>query len=100
MRDALTELSGFCHELFPDEEFHVYVPPSNIISWEGRTLLARDFPEIRAIASLYLPDDNDVSYSQEFTVTEDGMVQTPRIISGYVLDDYMRTAALCQGKFY
>ena len=100
MRDALTELSGFCHELFPDEEFHVYVPPSNIISGEGRTLLARDFPEIRAIASLYLPDDNDVSYDQDFTVTEDGMVQTPRIISGYVLDDYMRTAALSELYFH
>ena len=100
MRDSLTELSAFCHELFPNEEFHVYVPPSNIISWEGRTLLAKDFPEIRAIASLYLPDDNDVSYDQEFTVTEDGMVQTPRIISGYVRDDYMRTAAMSELYFH
>ena len=54
-------LFDFCHDLFPNEEFHVYVPPSNIISEEGRRLLAEDFPEIRAIASLYLPDDNDVS---------------------------------------
>lgn len=100
MRDALTELSSFCHELFPNEEFHVYVPPSNIISQEGRTLLAEDFPEVRAIASLYLPDDNDVSYDQDFTVTEDGMVQTPRIISGYVLDDYMRTAAMSELYFH
>ena len=94
MRDSLNELDRFCRELFPEEEFHVYVPPSNIISEEGRALLAEDFPQIRAIASLYLPDDNDVSYSQDFTVTEDGMVQTPRIISGYVLDEYMRTAAM------
>ena len=96
MRDSLNELSAFCHEVFPDEEFSVYVPPSNIISEEGRQLLAEDFPEVRAIASLYLPDDNDVSYSQDFTVTEDGMVQTPRVISGYVLDDYMRTAAISE----
>ncbi|MDO5131410.1 MAG: DUF2194 domain-containing protein [Eubacteriales bacterium] len=100
MRDALNELSDFCHTLFPDEKFQVYVPPSNIISEEGRRLLAEDFPEIRAIASLYLPDDNDVSYSQDFTVTEDGMVQTPRIISGYVLDDYMRTAAMSELYFH
>ena len=100
MRDSLTELDSFCHDLFPDEEFHVYVPPSNIISEEGRKLLAEDFPEIRAIASLYLPDDNDVSYSQDFTVAEDGMIQTPRIISGYVLDDYMRTAALSELYFH
>lgn len=100
MRDSLEELRGFCHELFPDEQFRVYVPPSNIISEEGRKLLAEDFPEIRAIASLYLPDDNDVSYSQDFTVTKDGMVQTPRIISGYVLDDYMRTAAMSELYFH
>lgn len=100
MRDSLLELRRFCNELFPDEKFQVYVPPSNIISEEGRKLLAEDFPEIRAIASLYLPDDNDVSYSQDFTVTEDGMVQTPRIISGYVLDDYMRTAAMSELYFH
>ncbi len=100
MRDSLTELSDFCHDLFPNEVFETYVPPSNIISEEGRKLLAEDFPEIRAIASLYLPDDNDVSYSQDFTVTEDGMVQTPRIISGYVLDDYMRAAAMSELYFH
>lgn len=100
MRDSLLELRRFCNELFPDEKFQVYVPPSNIISEEGRELLAEDFPEIRAIASLYLPDDNDVSYSQDFTVTPDGMVQTPRIISGYVLDDYMRTAAMSELYFH
>lgn len=100
MRDALTELRNFCETVFPNEEFHVYVPPSNIISPEGRRLLAEDFPEIRAIASLYLPDDNDVSYDQDFTVTEDGMVQTPRIISGYVLDDYMRAAAMSELYFH
>lgn len=100
MRDSLLELRRFCNELFPNEKFQVYVPPSNIISEEGRKLLAEDFPEIRAIASLYLPDDNDVSYSQDFTVTEDGMVQTPRIISGYVLDDYMRTAAMSELYFH
>ena len=100
MRDSLIELRNFCQSVFPGEEYHVYVPPSNIISPEGRELLAKDFPEIRAIASLYLPDDNDVSYSQDFTVTDDGMVQTPRIISGYVLDDYMRAAAMSELYFH
>ena len=100
MRDSLIELRNFCQSVFPGENYHVYVPPSNIISPEGRELLAKDFPEVRAIASLYLPDDNDVSYSQDFTVTDDGMVQTPRIISGYVLDDYMRAAAMSELYFH
>ena len=96
MRDSMTELFEFCHELFPDEKFSVYVPPSNIISDEGREVLANDFKEIRCIASLYLPDQNDVSYATDFEITEDGIIQTPRIISGYVLEDYMRTAALSE----
>ena len=96
MRDSMTELFAFCHELFPDETFAVYVPPSNIISKEGRKILANDFPEIKCIASLYLPDQNDVSYATDFEITDDGLIQTPRIISGYVLDDYMRTAAMSE----
>lgn len=96
MRDSMTELTGFCHSLFPDEKFQVYVPPSNIISDEGRAVLANDFPEIKCIASLYLPDQNDVSYATDFEITEDGIIQTPRIISGYVLDDYMRAAAMSE----
>lgn len=96
IRDSMTELTDFCHELFPDQTFKVYVPPSNIISDEGREVLANDFPEIRCIASLYLPDQNDVSYATEFEVTDDGLIQTPRIVSGYVLDDYMRAAAMSE----
>lgn len=96
IRASITELLAFCHDLFPAESFTVYVPPSNIISREGRQILAKDFPEIKCIASLYLPDQNDVSYATDFEVTDDGMIQTPRITSGYVLDDYMRTAALSE----
>ena len=96
IRASIAELLDFCHDLYPLEKFQVYVPPSNIISEEGREVLAEDFPEIKCIASLYLPDQNDVSYATNFEVTEDGLIQTPRITSGYVLEDYMRTAALSE----
>lgn len=94
--NALDELLSFCHELFPTETFPVYVPPSNIISEEGREILAEDFPEVKCIASLYLPDQNDVSFATNFEITDDGLIQTPRITSGYVLEDYMRTAAISE----
>lgn len=94
--DAMTELFSFCHDLYPTESFSVYVPPSNIISDEGREILAEDFKEIRCIASLYLGDKNDVAYATNFEITEDGLIQTPRITSGYVLEDYMRAAAMSE----
>lgn len=98
MRAAFQELKDFCTEIFPQEAFQVYVPPSNILSEEGRQMLAEDFPQIRTVASVYLP--GDLAYEQEFEVAEDGIIDTPRVISGYVLDDYMRLAAMSELNFH
>ncbi len=94
MKAGITELSEFCALLFPKEKFQVYVPPSNILSEEGRAMLAEEFPDIKAIASVYLP--GDLAYEQEFEEAEDGIVETPRIISGYILDDYVQITALSE----
>lgn len=98
MKASFQELDDFCSILFPKEEFRVYVPPSNILSQEGREMLVNDFPQIKAIASVYLP--GDLAYDQEFSVSDDGMIETPRIISGYILDDYMQIAALAELNFH
>ncbi len=98
MKAGLSELSRFCAGLFPGEEFHVYVPPSNILSDEGRKMLAEDFPDIKAIASVYL--EGDLAYTQEFCVAEDGIIETPRVIAGYIMDDYTLLAALCELNFH
>lgn len=94
MKASLEELRSFCEGLYSREKFQVYVPPSNILSEEGRRLIVEEFPEIRAIASLYL--GSDVTYEQEYEVSEDGIVETPRVISGYILDDYMRLSAMSE----
>lgn len=96
MRQSLVELDGFCRALYPGEQFRVYVPPSNVISEDGIRLLAQEFPEVRAIASVYITEEGGVEYGQEFAVTDDGIVQTPRIISGYLLEDFSRLTALCE----
>lgn len=98
MKASVTELDRFCRELFPREQFQVYVPPSNILSEEGRRMLKEEFPQIRAIASVYLP--GGPSYAQEFEVAQDGMIETPRIISGYLLEDYERLTALSELNFH
>ena len=61
-------------------------------------MLAEDFPQIQAVASVYL--QGDLAFEQEFEVAEDGIIDTPRVISGYVLDDYMRLAAMAELNFH
>ena len=97
MVEAMRELHAFCTELFPEESFRVYVPPSNILSEEGRKMLAEEFPDLAAVASLYIP--GDISYIQEFEVAEDGIVETPRIISGYIFEPDVYVAALSELNF-
>ena len=69
MKKAVKELIHFGEDTFPSVSMSVYVPPSNVLSAEGREMLAKDFPEIRTIAS---------------------------IISGAIIDDYMKMAALSE----
>lgn len=99
MKDSVKELEEFCAYLFPGEKFRVYVPPSNILSDEGRQMLSRE-TDIKAIASVYLGDGNGISYDQEFEVSEDGIIETPRVISGYLMDEYTQLVALSELNFH
>ena len=94
MGKAVKELIRFGDEMFPETTMSVYVPPSNVLSEEGRKMLAEKFPEIKTIASNYFT--GEFSYVQEFEVAEDGIVEQPRITSGAVIDDYMKMSALSE----
>ncbi len=97
MKNSLEEEFAFTHSLFKDEQLQVYVPPSNVLSKEGRELLATT--SIRSIASVYL--STDMAYEQEFDISsEDGIINTPRITSGCVIDEYMELAALSELNFH
>ncbi len=97
MKYAINEVFNFTKELFPDEELKVYVPPSNVLSQEGRDVLGST--SIRSIASVYLPAD--LAYAQEFGISkEDGIINTPRIVSGYQPDEYMYLAAMSELNFH
>ncbi|HIQ92993.1 MAG TPA: DUF2194 domain-containing protein, partial [Candidatus Copromonas avistercoris] len=50
------------------------------------------------VASIYF--EGEYEYSQDFEVAEDGMIETPRIISGLIIDPYMETAALSELNFH
>lgn len=99
MVKALEELHRFASGIYPKAHLLVYVPPSNILSDEGRKLLGEGrLKGLRSIASCYLPSGN--SYAQEFTVASDGIVEAPRIISGGIMDDYTRMTALSELNFH
>lgn len=91
---SLDELMDFTENLFPRSERSVYVPPSNILSAEGRALLAKDYPNIKVIASSYFSED--FVYEQEFEVADDGIVEEPRITSGAIIDDYTKLTMLSE----
>ncbi|MBQ4289529.1 MAG: DUF2194 domain-containing protein, partial [Clostridia bacterium] len=98
MFEAFEELTRFSKSLFPASDLRVYVPPSDILSPEGRRMLGEDFPEVKVIASIYLQGSDE--YSQEFNVAEDGMIETPRTISGGTIDNYMMITALSEMNFH
>ena len=98
---AMNELIAFQEEVLPYAKGSVYVPPSNIMSAEGRKVLAETVPQIKTIASTYFEDGTSLPYVQEFDVAEDGIVEQPRIVSGGMVgDNYMRLAAFSELNFH
>jgi hypothetical protein len=100
MENSLEELESFSKGLFPNVDFTVYVPPSNILSESGKEALIEACPDIKVIASTYLVDADNIAYVQEFEVDDDGIINTPRITSGCVIDDYQKISAMSELNFH
>lgn len=99
--EAITELKDFSDQLFPNETFRVYVPPSNIISEEGKKALLNADKDITIISSIYLPDADVNSCTQEFGIDEENnVIETPRIVSGCDMDEYMYYTAFSELNFH
>ena len=89
MRAAVREYMEIAESVFPSVSVQTYVPPSNYLSQEGRTVLAQELPDLKIIAGVYSNEGElgDV-YVQDFTIAEDGIAEFPRITSGMVPGDY------------
>lgn len=96
---ALIELRDFSEKLFPENDFCVYVPPSNIISKDGIKALTQADSNIKIIASVFIKDAKEAAYEQEFGVDENGIINTPRITSGCIIDDYQMLVAISELNF-
>ncbi|MCL2127157.1 MAG: DUF2194 domain-containing protein [Treponema sp.] len=78
---ALNQTVDLQKQLFRGVEMRTYVPPSNVLSKEGRAILKKNFPEINVISDLLINDEFDIS--SNFGINEDGLIDIPRITSGY-----------------
>lgn len=103
MTESLTYLDNYIKKVFSAYDIQTYVPPSNVLGEEGRRALKKSFPDLRIIASLYAESDSTHEYIQEFSVAEDGIVELPRITSGYsrtdIQDWYITNAITSIGVF-
>ncbi|MBQ4900393.1 DUF2194 domain-containing protein [Paenibacillus sp. Marseille-P2973] len=84
MEQAVAEVLEFAHRAFPNYQIMSYIPPSNMLDSVGREALKQAWPNLTVISSLYEEDINKVSYVQEFEVAPDGIIEMPRISSGYM----------------
>lgn len=94
MRNALTELYLFAESLFPDQPMNTYVPPSNMLCPQTREWLNEALPSIKIIASVYLQDPDIPEYYQEFEEASDGIIELPRIVAGFDVNEFMHWTAI------
>lgn len=84
----------FEKSLFPNSIVTTYVPPSNMLCSDARLWLPAVLPNLKVIASVYLNDAEKTSYAQEYREASDGIIELPRIIAGYNLDNVARYEAI------
>jgi len=94
MEEGLRVLAETIRRLFGDIRIFSYVPPSNIVSREGRLAIRNVFPDISVFAGLYTGEPEAGLLLQEFGrdpyVPE--VVSFPRFSAGYVPDATTRWA--------
>ncbi|MCL2318878.1 MAG: DUF2194 domain-containing protein, partial [Treponema sp.] len=78
---ALNETVRFNKNLFPGFEMKTYVPPSNVLSKEGRAMLKQYFPSINVISGLLVSEIFHLD--DDFGVADDGFINIPRVSEGY-----------------
>lgn len=83
MEESLQELKRYVEDAYPGYEIHTYVPPSNILSPEGKAAVKNVFPQLKVYASLWSGPANAQEYFQDFEIKPDGVCEIPRVSSGY-----------------
>lgn len=87
MIKSIQEVDKLAKSAFPNYEFRVYVPPSNILYPEGKKALLESNTDIKIVTAVGNGDGDPDSYVQKFEISEDGMIELPRLTDGYIDTD-------------
>ncbi|WP_138753877.1 DUF2194 domain-containing protein [Paenibacillus sinopodophylli] len=88
MAESIKEVLSFTSDAFPKYSLLSYVPPSNVLDEEGRKALKKGWPNLTVISSLYGEDASGMAYVQEYEIAKDGIIEMPRVTSGYMEDSF------------
>lgn len=83
MVESLQELRRYIEASYPDYAMRTYVPPSDILSPEGREAILEVFPEVKIFSSLYDGPAEAMAYIQNYERKDDGTYELPRTSAGY-----------------
>lgn len=92
MEEGLLKLKNSIEAMYgKDTKIYTYVPPSNIISKDGKEAVKNVFPEIKVFAGLYTGTPERGVLYQEFGKDPDieGVYDFPRISAGYEYNKYV-----------
>ena len=82
MLEGLKELRRYIKEVYPEYRFRCYVPPSDILSPEGKEAVREAFPEVDIFSSLFDGPYASRAYIQDYE-RKDGLYEMPRTTAGY-----------------
>lgn len=85
---SLEKLRSFIGAMYPNYQLQTYIPPSNVLGPDGREALKIALPDLKNISATYLDDEAGREYVQEYGVAADGIVELPRISSGFYYVEY------------
>lgn len=98
---ATKTLNDYATSIFPEVTYTSYVPPSNYLSYEGLQALREAVPSMKVISALYYQNLEDTAYCTDFYEEENGIINVPRITSGYDMGPFdellMYNAAYSEG---
>ncbi|KPU27313.1 hypothetical protein TR13x_06105 [Caloranaerobacter sp. TR13] len=88
IEEGLKVLKGELEKLFGDVKIFTYVPPSNIISRDGKIAVKKVFKDVKVFAGLYTGEKEKSVLYQEFGKDPDipDTYDFPRISAGYHYD--------------
>ena len=91
MTKSFKELQRYASTFFGDLPMVTYVPPSNLLSDEGREMLVKSGVPLKVISPLYTGAiGEDVECFTNFEIAADGMVNFPRITFGMMYTDNVK----------